>query len=426
MTKTEIVLIAGFSGSLISLCGGVFAQTPAPQTYSVVESQVAKSVAIDRQTATQQQQARAAALAANPNAQQGAIDAALNSQALKNETKNQQQLNQSSVAAATPNVVQQVSATLPKLAQIGGQLKYGEHIVVSSEGPEIIALIRSLITKPPNEQRVVIARLQEFAANGKPEAVHFVGFSFEHGLYGAPKNIGQAAHYYQQAAAQNYQPSLYNLGLIAAYGKSGSAPDLERGLAWLAKAMTLANDTSGRVCGLSSFLAYRTNRQPEAIRFAKGCNSALAHIPRASLGDTESLPIRVNWLRESIATGADDGYSLIAKISKPLIKTDNNYTFCKYVLINRHYRKTAIPNLKEEATRCVDQLSKLVGDPKGWAVQREQIIAGVASFVPMEIETLKNMRKSNKFHYSWSVPYLPFAQAETDLFEPLLTKESQR
>jgi hypothetical protein len=426
MTNTQIVLIAGFSGVMMGLSGGVFAQTSGPQTYSTVESQVAKSVAIDRQAAAQQKEARATALAANPNAQQGAIDSALNSLVIKNETKNQQQLNQASVASATPSLVEQVGATLPKLAQIGGQLKYGEHIVISQEGPEIIALIRSLVTRKQSDQRAVIARLQEFASNGKPEAVHFLGFSFEHGLYGAPKSLSQATKYYQLAAAQNYQPSLYNLGLIAAYGKSGNAPDLERGLAWMAKAMTIANDTSGRVCGLASFLAFRTNRQPEAVRFAKGCNSALAHIPRASLGDTESLPIRVGWLRDSIATGADDGYSLIAKISKPLIKTDNNFTFCKYVLINRHYRRATLPNIKDEAARCVDQVGKMVGSEKGWSVQREQIIAGVASFVPMEIETLKNMRKSNKFHYSWTVPYLPFAQAETDLFEPLLIKETQR
>ena len=410
----------------MGLSGGVFAQTSGPQSYSAVESQVAKSVAIDRQAAAQQKEARAAALAANPNAQQGAIDAALNSQAIKNETKNQQQLNQASIASTTPSVVAQVSAALPKLAQIGGQLKYGEHIVVSPEGPEIIALIRSLVTRQQPEQKAAIARLQEFASSGKPEAVHFLGFSFEHGLFGAPKSIGEATRYYQLAAAQNYQPSLYNLGLIAAYGKTGNTPDVERGLAWLAKAMTLANDTSGRVCGLASFLAYSTNRQPEAVRFAKGCNSALAHIPRASLGDTESLPIRVGWLRDSIATGADDGYSLIAKISKPLVKTDNNYTFCKYVLINRYRQKATLPNIKDEASRCVDQVGKMVGNEQGWSVQREQIIAGVTSFVPMEIETLKNMRKSNKFHYSWTVPYLPFAQAEIDLFEPLLTKGMQR
>ncbi len=426
MTNTQLLFMAGFSGSLLCLCNGVFAQQATPQTYSVVEGQVAKSVAIDRQASAQQQQARAAALAANPNAQQGAIDAALNSSALLNETKNQQRLNQMAISNTTSSVVEKVSASLPKLAQIGGQLKYGEHIVVSPEGPEIIALIRALITRPQTEQKVAIARIQEFAMNGKPEAIHFLAFCFENGLFGVPKNQGQATKYYQTAAAQNYQPSLYNLGLIAAYGKFEASPDFERGLAWLAKAMTLANDTSGRVCGLASFLAYRTNRQVEALKYAKGCNSALANIPRASLGDTESLPIRVGWLRDSIATGADDGYSLIPKISKPFLKTDNNYTFCKYALINRHYKKIPPPNVKEEATRCVDQHGKQVGEGKTWLGQREQIISGVASFVPMEIETLKNMRKSNKFYYSWSVPYLPFSQAETDLFEPLLTKGIQR
>lgn len=410
----------------MGLCQVGFAQSTDPRSYSVMEGRVSNSVAVDRQAAAQQKQARAMALTASPNAQQGAIDAALNSQALKNETKNQEQTNQSVVANTTPSVVEQMSSKLPILARIGGQLKYGEHIVISREGSEIIDLIRSLITNPQNEQRAAIARLQEFAMEGKPEAVHFLGFCFEHGLYGAPKNLEQALKYYQRAASQNYQPSLYNLGLIAAYGKSGNAPDPEKGLAWMAKAMTLANDTSGRVCGLASLLAFRTNRNPEALRFSRGCNSALAHIPRASLGDNESLPNRVAWLRDSIATGADDGYSLLVKISKPLMKTDNNFTFCKYALINRHYRSAVPSNIKEEAARCFDQLSKSVGGNAVWATQREQIIAGVASFVPMEIETLKNMRRSNKFHYSWTVPYLPFAQVETELFEPLLTKGTHK
>jgi hypothetical protein len=45
---------------------------------------------------------------------------------------------------------------------------------------------------------------------------------------------------------------------------------------------------------------------------------------------------------------------------------------------------------------------------------------GVAGFVGPELAALDTMRRSNRFHFGWSVPYLPFTQGDVDMFEPLM------
>ena len=51
---------------------------------------------------------------------------------------------------------------------------------------------------------------------------------------------------------------------------------------------------------------------------------------------------------------------------------------------------------------------------------RNQAIAGVNGFVAAECGSLNRIRTSNRFHYGASVPYLPFAQADVDLFESVI------
>jgi hypothetical protein len=50
----------------------------------------------------------------------------------------------------------------------------------------------------------------------------------------------------------------------------------------------------------------------------------------------------------------------------------------------------------------------------------DQIIRGIAGFVPVEINALVHIRRSNPFHYNWSVPYLPFGQQEVNLFSSMI------
>ena len=55
-------------------------------------------------------------------------------------------------------------------------------------------------------------------------------------------------------------------------------------------------------------------------------------------------------------------------------------------------------------------------------MRRSQAVASITGFVPAEIAALEAMRKSNHFHYAWSVPYLPFTQQDVNLFEPLMAQ----
>jgi len=73
----------------------------------------------------------------------------------------------------------------------------------------------------------------------------------------------------------------------------------------------------------------------------------------------------------------------------------------------------------------VQQTGRFSNGNANTRVLRDQVIAGVAAFVPTEISTLASMRRSNHFHYGWSVPYLPFGQQEVNLFEALMPKGKQ-
>jgi TPR repeat protein len=344
---------------------------------------------------------------------------------LEQESRKQRELHRESLSAANSDTISQIRNTLPRLSDLGGQLKYGNHFVVSRNGQTIIGLIRATSSTQGQDLSTTLKQIEDHAHAGAPEAIHFLGFASENGLFGAPKSIQKAIGLYREAANSKYQPAVYNLALVAAYGKEGR-PDFQKALALAAHALSLGPDASGRVCGLASFLAFRLKRSSEAIDYSKGCNSPLAHLAQITQADTVSLPRRVERLRDTIATGANDGFAVIAKISRPLTKTDNNMTYCKYALVARHYDKKDYGNLKAEAAQCIRLMEKEGAFGTNAGFMREQVIAGIAGFVPSEITELEKMRQANKFHYGWAVPYLAFAQAEVDLFEPLLNKGVQR
>lgn len=373
---------------------------------------------LETQMRVQQQNARGIVQGVGPitNSPPRQIDAAVYEQ----EAARQKQNNQRAIAATSAQLIEETKNQLPKFAQIGGQLKFGEHVLVSKEGGEIVSLIRSLTSHQTNRSDV-LRKLQEFAQQGKPEAINFLGFASEYGLYGARKDASRAASFYQAAAAARYQPAVYNLALGMAYGRLGGV-DTAKALAHASSATTLAIDTSGRVCGLASFLAFRQGKNDLAVQHAKGCGSPLAHLAKGTFTDTQALPVRVEWLRDSIATGADDGFALIPKIAKQYIKTDNNATYCKYVLVAKYFNATQVPPLRKQAEQCIDQAFKQLPPGNDVLSMREMAIAGIAGFVPAEISELKKRRAGSKFHYSWAVPYLPFAQTEMDLFEPEILK----
>lgn len=318
------------------------------------------------------------------------------------------------------NAINKARAALPRFSHLGEQLKYGTHVVVSAKGEEIVSLIRSLTRGQAPERDRTLRQLQALSQQGLPEAQHFLGFAFEYGLFGAAQDRHKAMQYYQAAAAVHYQPAIYNLALIAAYGRSGNKDD-ESARAMARRAYGLGFESSARVCGLASFLNYRAGFLDIAQKTAQHCMSPLAHFALAS-HETQTLHKRVSLLRDTLATGIDDAYALIARIAKQEMTTDNNYTFCKYLLVQRYRNKTVFPGLQEAAARCVDQTGRFSHSNANNRVLRDQVIAGVAAFVPTEISTLASMRQSNRFHYGWSVPYLPFGQQEVNLFEALMPK----
>lgn len=373
---------------------------------------------LQAQSRMQQQNARGIVqgVIAPPNNAPRTFDGAVYEQ----EAVRQKQNNQRAIAATSEQLVEETKSQLPKFDQIGGQLKYGEHVIVSKEGGEIIALIRSL-TSPQTQRSRALAKLQEFARQGKPEAINFLGFASEYGLYGARKDAARALGYYQSAAEARYQPALFNLALGFAYGRFGAA-DPSKGLLYSGVATTITNDPSGRVCGLASFLAFRLGKQELALQHAKGCASPLAHLARAAYTESQSLPVRVEWLRDAITTGANDGFGLIMKIAQPVAKSDRNATYCKYVLVTKYFNAQKVPPLRKDAEACIDATLKQLAPSNEILSMRETMVSGVSAFAPFEIMELKKRRAGNKFHFAWSVPYLPFAQSEVDLFEPEVLK----
>ena len=339
--------------------------------------------------------------------------------AVAHEMQRQKNMNQAVVTKVGENEINQARASLPQLGVIGNRLKYGSHHTVSQNGEEIIDLIRSLIQAPSTQQNSILSKLQVFAKNNVPEALHFFGFIFEYGLFGADKNLSKAVQYYQSAASFNYQPALYNLAIMSAYGRSGKV-DLEKSRRLIRQAYALGNESSYRVCGFASFLSYRFDLQNEAQRYAHRCVSPLANLSLATQNNELPLAKRVSLLRDSLATGVDDAYRLIVRITQPFKATDNNYTFCKYALVDRYRNKTTFNRLQDDALRCVAQAKNFAYTDSKNKLLYDQIIRGIAGFVPVEINALAHIRRSNPFHYNWSVPYLPFGQQEVNLFSSMI------
>lgn len=372
-----------------------------------------------------------ALLASNPALSQGAasapagswsdsINSMLNSPAVGAEANRQhdQHINALGAAGAKVSNFLHSDSVLPKISEFIGEVRFGNHNVLSKDGERTIWLIRSLAGTDDKLRQAALVKLQVMSKQGVPEAVNFEGFAHEYGLFGAAKDIGLAAKFYAAAATAGYQPGLYNEAVLAAYGRL-SAPDLNASATFLQSAAAVARDASGRVCGLGAFIDFRRKDQPDALAFAKGCNSPLAALP-LSLADTGAADAeRIQALRKSIATGVNDGYGLLETVTSRNAGTDRQFSYCKYALVNR-YRGRNTRGVRDDALRCYDLVTARSGNAGADAATRQQVASGIATFVPGELAALRAMRASNKFRYAMSVPYLPFSQQDVDLFAPLL------
>ena len=323
------------------------------------------------------------------------------------------QASRAAQASVDDFVIARVRSTLPSLEQFGSALRYGNAVVVSSQGPDVVALIRAVPMRKGKERNDVLVKLLGFSRQGIPEAQTFSGFVYEYGLFGAQRNPKLAREYYAAAAAHRYQPAIFNLANMAYFGK-GQPGDPEAARELIHQAVGIGPEASGRVCGLASFIEYRRGDQQGALRLGKFCYSGLAHIPNAAYDTGLPLAQRVKMLRDSIATGAPDGYHWLEAITEKT-SPDRAYLHCKYRVVNQLRTNPAQADIQALARDCY--AASTPGPIDG---QAAVTIKGIVSFAVTERRTLDQLRQANRFHDAWSVPYLPFGQGDVDLFESVM------
>lgn len=356
--------------------------------------------------------------AVTPDSVRNFAESTFNSDVFKGFVKSYRQQNVGVVNSIDAAAVAQAKSALPKATEVGTQLKYGTHNVVSSDGETYVTWMIEAASAKPAERQALLGKLTDLAARRSPEAMTFQGFIAEYGLFGAPRNVARALDWYRAAAAMNYQPALYNLALAAAYGK-GQAADLNTAGALVAQAAQIAPEASYRVCGFGAFIAYRRGDRAQAAQYAQGCWSDLAGLPKALYDNRVTLTQKVTLLRHSIGTGVDDGYALLEQVTREAAP-EPQYLACKYALLNRQRRALNAAALKDDAQRCYRASSITPKDPKEAEIRASTVVPGIVGFVPTEIRELERLRASNRFRYGWSVPYLPFRQQDVDLFTALV------
>lgn len=300
------------------------------------------------------------------------------------------------------------------LERLGATLRFdGKYASVSAQGLEVIALIRQVPARKGKELNDVLARLLKFSQQGVPEAQNFCGFVYEYGLFGASSDIARARRHYEAAAARRYQPSFFNLANMAYFGK-GQPRDPMQGYDLVRQAMSIGDETSSRVCGLASYIAYKNGEREAAGRYSVSCYSALANIPVAVYGTQMPLARRMTLLRDSISTGATDGYQMLEEITRTP-GPDKTFLHCKYQLVNRIRPDPDRYDVNALARACY------AGEvAKDRDQSDDRAIRGIASFAVTESRSLAQLGHADRFHYTWSVPYLPFTQADVDLFTPIM------
>lgn len=332
------------------------------------------------------------------------------SPAVKVLSERLEQANKRAVAAADGDMVARVKAGLPKLQDKLYRGPKSPYFTLSPQGQEVITVIRAIPHASGEKRRDLLVKIKQYSAAGLPEATNFVGVILEYGLFGARKDLSQALAMYQSAAAAGYQPALFNVANFSFYAKGGTQ-DLRLSAEVIQRAFTLAQDTSGRVCGLGAFLNYRAGNNQEAMKYANGCTSPVAKIPLALYSERMSPLDRIKNLRESLTTGADDGFRFIRLIADSTPKLEPQLK-CRYRLLDR-YRLAGGPHeTAESAEQCLREL--------GVSSNNGRMAQDITNYVEVEARAIATARQQNQFHYSWSVPYLPFPLSEVGLFQPII------
>lgn len=327
---------------------------------------------------------------------------------------------------ASANLIAQ-SSLQSKVQELAGNLRgSGPATVVSKSGQRVISMIRMLPKADSETRDALMRRLQELAKDGVPEALTFLGFAAEQGVFAVPKRPDKAARLYQAAAQAGYQTAIYDLALMNAYGRS-MPRNLRAAESLLTKAVAAGAEGSNRVCGMASFVAYRLADRAGMRNFSEGCSGPLPSLAIAAANDTVADQQLVDRLKSSIATGVDDGYYALESVTRRRASEDTDFSYCLWSLINRYRAQPGSPLIASAAATCVDSVA--VPGSKVASLEptaRQQAAFGLARTVGMEIQSLSASRKANSFHFGMPVPYLPFTQDDVDLFGPVIGQVAQR
>lgn len=316
---------------------------------------------------------------------------------------------------------QPIVPSRPRFVQFGNDLKYGKPIVVSESGEEIVSFIRSFVRMDPGAYAQPLAQLKALADRGTPEALNFVGFIYEYGLFQVSRNLERASDYYRAAAAGRYQPALLNLGSMTYFGR-GIKNDANAAYRLISLANAIGPESSSRVCGMGALMAYRLSIASDALKFSRGCNSPLAALATAKYGQGQDLK-NFAHLRNSIIAGADDGFDVIADLGARMPPRPD-FMQCRFKVIGQARLNTEPGKVRAAIHHCVTTDSARISHAKT-PEQADTAISELTGSVMLELQTMAAARKGARFQHAMSVPYLPFSQVDVNQWLPLIEKGSR-
>lgn len=347
----------------------------------------------------------------------------VNSDTVKAIAKQQAQINANIEKGVGEDQVKEVKLNLPSISAMIQEVKSGgKMITVSNGGGVLVTQIQALPKLRGVQLNEALTKINAYSNAGYPEAQNYLGFIYEYGLYQNPKNQAKANFLYTAAAKKGYQPAVYNLALVNLYGK-GVKPNIRTANDLADKAADIGKESSSRACGLASFINYRQQKSASALSYARDCRSALADLPEAALSPKGLLLDRINRLEASLSSGADDGFSELATLTK-YAPQDEALLACKYAVLNT-YRWRLLGgevDIARAVQKCEMQ-PKAISHPMIAKNAKEKLIS---AFVMQKIQAYKRVRESNRFMYRWSVPYLPFQQMDVEAFRTLMPDEADK
>jgi TPR repeat protein len=315
--------------------------------------------------------------------------------------------------------LQQMRDKLPKAETFVNEIKYPTPITVSPHGRDVVNMIRAVMLRP-GERSVWLDRLQEQASYSVPEALNFMGWVFENAHFNVPRDMSKAVRFYSAAATQGYTPAYYNLALVAAYRRHPEPPE-SAALPYLSKALAV-QDSSGRVCGMATFLSLRARDTNQAELFAQKCNSPLAIL--GNYKTTSKAPDERNsHLRDLAGLGVYDGFAIIAEISRPDAANDPARTHCTHWLAHkvlREARSNIEPQSQLDSARACLRLNNTKFTN---SLDEQQAVLAVDGNVRTYVANAKKLQAQSKYGAGRSVPYLPFTSVDLELFSPIWLKK---